>query len=572
MRLLTAGARQTQSTGGFRMDKLHKQVRIAQRRLILQQFVGRLTWCLCVAFAAAAIAIAIGKFFVLPVDSTTWYAAWLGGAFSTGILAAAIWTYLRRSSTLEAAIELDRRFRLKERVSSMLALDDGERETEAGQALVRDAVRRVEALEVKEQFGVAIGRRAWAPLVPAALAVAIALLVSDKALESSAEANTTSPTEVKKQVKASTDSLRKKLAERRKEASDKGLTDAEDLFKRLEEGTKKLSEKQEGDRQKALVQLNDLAKDLEKRKQALGGEDRIKQQLNQMKDVNKGPADKVTKALGEGDFQKALDELKKLQQQVAADKLEPEEKQQLKEQLDEMKEKLQRAVDAHEQAMKDLKQQLDKAKQAGDTPQADKLQQQLDKLAQKAPGMQKLQQMADKLGQAADKMQQGDAKEASEALDQIADDLAAMKKELDEAEMLDQALDEIAEAKDAMGCKKCAGAGCEHCQGGMGRGQGQLDGPPGEGLGEGKGQGARPEKRTDTGAYDSRVRQNVGKGSAVITDMVDGPNIKGKVLEDIKTEIENAKHRETDPLTGQRLPRTHRDHAKEYFDAFREEK
>ena len=50
------------------------------------------------------------------------------------------------------------RFGLKERVSSTLALSPEERESAAGQALVADAVRRVEQIEVSERFGVTFSR------------------------------------------------------------------------------------------------------------------------------------------------------------------------------------------------------------------------------------------------------------------------------------------------------------------------------------------------------------------------------------------------------------------------------
>jgi hypothetical protein len=56
----------------------------------------------------------------------------------------------------------------------------------------------------------------------------------------------------------------------------------------------------------------------------------------------------------------------------------------------------------------------------------------------------------------------------------------------------------------------------------------------------------------------------------VVTDKVDGPNRKGEVREEIKSSFEASKHEAADPLTGQRLPREYREHAKTYFDAIRE--
>ena len=136
--------------------------------------------------------------------------------------------------------------------------------------------------------------------------------------------------------------------------------------------------------------------------------------------------------------------------------------------------------------------------------------------------------------------------------------------------MLDKALDELAETKNAMDCQNCKGQGCAQCQG-QGQGQGnKKQGKPGNGLGKGRGQGNRPENENQTSFYDSSVRQNVGKGGAVLAGQVDGPNRKGEVREEIKTSFESARHEAADPLTGQRLPREYREHAKTYFDAIRE--
>ncbi len=144
-----------------------------------------------------------------------------------------------------------------------------------------------------------------------------------------------------------------------------------------------------------------------------------------------------------------------------------------------------------------------------------------------------------------------------------------MQQSSEEMAMLDQVLDEMAEAKSSMDCKNCKGQGCAQCQG-QGQGQAKKQGQPGNGLGRGRGQGDRPEHENQTSFYDSNVRQNVGKGGAVVTDKVDGPNRKGEVREEIKTSFESSKHEAADPLTGQRLPREYREHAKTYFDAIRE--
>src|SRR4051812_7067219 len=125
------------------MQELHKQVARAHRRLLWQQFAAAFSWCLFATLLVAAIAIAVSKFVAVGIEPLVWLAAWMGGAFAAALLGAAAWTLWRRGSRLDAAIELDHRFGLKERVSSSLALDQTELESPAGQALLADALARV---------------------------------------------------------------------------------------------------------------------------------------------------------------------------------------------------------------------------------------------------------------------------------------------------------------------------------------------------------------------------------------------------------------------------------------------
>jgi hypothetical protein len=168
-------------------------------------------------------------------------------------------------------------------------------------------------------------------------------------------------------------------------------------------------------------------------------------------------------------------------------------------------------------------------------------------------------------------MKQGNSQQAQQALDQLKQQMSQLAQSQEEMQMLDQALDEIAQAKKGM-----TGEGEQQENEGMDQNQWELGGwgkkdrgKPGMGMGEGRGKGERPEEKGKTGFYDSKVSQKVGKGAAVVTDLVDGRNRKGEVSEEIKNAFESARHSDDDPLTGQRLPRDYRDHAKEYFDAFR---
>ena len=140
--------------------------------------------------------------------------------------------------------------------------------------------------------------------------------------------------QVEQRVLNSTENLKKKLEERRKKAIERGLTEAGDLFKKLEQGVDSLNKNEDVDRQNALVKLNDLARDLQQRQKDLLSRDDLRKQLNTLKDIKQGPADRMAKAMKQGDFKAALNELKQLQDQLAKSELSEEEQKQLRDQLE----------------------------------------------------------------------------------------------------------------------------------------------------------------------------------------------------------------------------------------------
>jgi hypothetical protein len=135
--------------------------------------------------------------------------------------------------------------------------------------------------------------------------------------------------------------------------------------------------------------------------------------------------------------------------------------------------------------------------------------------------------------------------------------------------MLDMAMQQLEMAKDSMACKECNGMGCSECQGNMSM-NANFNNRPGRGMGQGIGFGSRPEERNKTGMRNSQVKQNTGRGAAVIAGEADGPNMRGQVREEIKQEMAAQGSEPADPQVIEQLPKSHRDNAKEYFDALRD--
>lgn len=438
------------------MEEIRRQVAAARRRLVMQQFLGILPWALLVALVIAVIGLAIPKYWIIYVDSNIWIASWMGGAVAAGLLFAIGWTMAVRRQALDAAIELDRRFGLKERVSSVLSLRSDELETEAGQALLNDASRRVESIEVREKFGLSISARALWPVLPAIVALAL-ILVPDA--QDKAKAASSVNAEIREQIQRSAQALKERLAEKQKRLEESGLEDAEQIFKKLHQGLDEMSKDGKVDRKQALVKINNLAKELEQRRKDLGDPSQMQKQLDGLKDIERGPADKIADAMKEGNFGKAIEQLKQLQEKMENGDLNEQDKKQLAQQLQQMQQKMQEMVDSQREAKAELERQIQQKMAEGDTEGAGKLQRKLDQLQQQDRQMQQMQQMADKLGKASEAMQNGDMKSAQSQLSEFSDQLQDMQSEMQQLASLDEMMDEISDAKNAMNCEDCAGAG-----------------------------------------------------------------------------------------------------------------
>ncbi len=546
------------------MEPILEQVRRARRRLGWELFLNRLVRCWFAGLFVALLAIAAPKLVTIENLPVQW-PLWCGlTAVVAGLLVAAVWTWWQGRSALDAAVEIDERYGLKQRVASSLSLSSADAATPAGQALLADAARAVRRVDIDERFRIRLGRRAWLPIVPALLAFLLATLVDNREAQSSIDPQAKISQE---QQENAMKKLRKRWAEQRKKAqAKKGLKDAEGLFRELEKQTAKMAEARDADPKKTLVKLNDLAKQLEKRRQQLGGDQELRKQFAKMNNLQRGPADKMVEAMKKGDWQKAIRELDKLKKQLETGKLDPEAKKELEQQMKQLQEKMQEAAEARKQAMDDLKKQIEKEKQRGDLSRAGELQQKLDQMQQQQKKMEQLEQLAQKMGECQQCMKEGDAQGAAESLSEMMKQMEQLQQALEEGEMLDMAMDQLQMAKDSMSCQECQGMGCQSCQG---EGEGnQL----GQGMGRGPGGGTRPDEKNPTNFRNSRVRQKPGRGAAVVVGEAEGPNRRGQVVESVKEQMEVEGGQQADPLVVEKLPKSYREHAEEYFNTLREGK
>ena len=89
-------------------------------------------------------------------------------------------------------------------------------------------------------------------------------------------------------------------------------------------------------------------------------------------------------------------------------------------------------------------------------------------------------------------------------------------------------------------------------------------------MGDGQGEGDRPEEKTKSNFYDSKVKAKVGRGKLVVTGNVRGPNRPGEALEAIKEAMAAADTSEEDPLENLRMPKAQLEQVEQYNNQIRD--
>jgi hypothetical protein len=545
------------------MNPIQKQALRVRRRLITNRFFQNLPATLLVTLMIALLGVMTPKLIHLPVSDSVWFGSWMVGGLLVGLLSNGIMTFLGRPTVYDAAAELDRRFGLRERLSSSLMLTAEDRDTELGRALVADAQRRAESIDIRDKFDWGLHRRLWIPLLPLMLA-GLFFVVPNR--EAPATAINQDAQSSLNQVKNSTKPLLEQVQRKRKLAEEQGLAAAVDMFKRLEGELSELQKETKLDTKQTLAKLNDIKQQLDERRKELGGSDALKKNLKNLEKLEAGPADKLAQSLKEGDFNKAEEALEKLMRQLEEGKLDAEGQKALEKQLEQMEKALAGAAAAHEQAKQALREQIRQAEAAGDMQKAAQLQRKLEQAEAQDATMAQMQQLSESLQECQNAMKSGNTQAAREALEKMASQLQQMNASDAQLQDLEQLMDSLSQSKSQMMCKQCSGDGCTSCMGSM---PGQI---PGSGLGEGQAQGERPEAEDNVDFFDSQVRDQMKLGETLPAGKVGGENRKGTSQVEVQEAVLSSLSEEPEPLDDTPLPKAQRDHARDYFNSIREGK
>jgi hypothetical protein len=435
---------------------VERQVRRVRRRLFWQTLMRSLL----TGWSAALLLIA-GWFLLLPFAFAGFgeMAPWAVPAVLLGVgtLAGFVLAWLRAPHRISAALALDERFGLRERVTTLLLLKPEQADSPVGQALLEDAGTRVGGLKVSERFPLALP---WRTALPGlgALSVALAAYFAAPYLSnlhlgftSNQVAQHYDPKEIQEQL----DNIRKVSALTPKNADEPkteqlkeleaewdklinrslDLKDPEKLRERVNELRnleEKLKERFDSQKEKA-EKTDQLKKELER----LGGGDR------KMQD---GPAKDFQDALVKGQFGKAKDVLDKLKKQLNKEGLTKEQQKQLAQEFKQIQEKLQRLMDENEQ----LKQFQKDAAEGKISPE---------ELERAMEQFKDMQEMNDVLKDLARGLGRGDGRAADKALGKLMKNLGDIELSEEELKELAKCDGDIKAALKVL-LKACANCNC----------------------------------------------------------------------------------------------------------------
>jgi len=545
----------TCSQEGLAVRELEKPIGRVFRRLRVQRFLTAIVWSLAGFLAVATIALGVDKL-ARPLPGPDWlpFAVAGGLAFLTALLVA-IFT---GPSRIDAAVAIDHEFGLNERLSTTLTLPDTMKESPAGRALMADTIKQMTGLDVADKFGLRVPRRAWAPLIPALFAMLLFLAPGWAEKMVKAKSSGTAETKVDQRVVSKqSELLRERISAQRKDMDKTKFAEAEKLLAEVEKAANDLAKAPPADKDKAMIALNKLTDAVKDRQKQLGTPEQVNRQLQNLKDMNtNGPAGEFMKDLAKGNFEKAANDLKKLQEKLASGKMTEQEKKALKDQISDMSKQLKQLANLDER-----KKQLEKAQKNGGLSK-EQFNKEMAKLGEQQKSLDKLQKLADQLAKASEQMNKGDLKKAADQLGMSQKQMEEMAKQMQELQSLDSALADLQEAKDGMSSNEGMNQLGEGMSS-MNKRKNQMNGRGGMG----RGSGDRPEAPDDVASYDSKVKQQIGKGKAVLEGL--GPKqtqSKGTSVFSVQAEAETSSGDAADALTNQKVPKSVEKHVRGYFD------
>jgi hypothetical protein len=570
---------------------LEKQVKRVRGRLFLQACVNRLI----VAWTAGCGLMAVwllAKPYLLNGTAKLWMDWAAGGTiFGLATIVAVVLAIRRMPSLVAAALALDERFKLRERVTTSLTLSEDEKYTPAGQALLADAQAKATGLRVGAQFPIKLGwKSALVPVSAAGLALLAVFYdpVIPQPQGQAATATPLPPEAIKEIEQKKQEYLQRPKSDPAKPERPK-TEDMQRIEAKVEEILKRpaTTDKEVKDRLAELTSLEEQLRKKEKEdaERVQGFQEQLQKAADQLQKKDKsagknqdGPAKDLKDKLAKGEMDKAKEEVERLGKKIKdGDQINKKDKEQLAQELKDMKEELERVAKEKEKEDEEKRQEREKKLEEQfkegkiDKEELDREKKKIDEERKKTSNTQEL---ADKLGKCEKCLNDGDNEGAAKALQEAAEQLDKMQNDQQSLDDLQGELQRMSDLRDSMGkaCDKCNGGrqSSEDDAETLSRNSGDEGDSKGQGSGSGKGRkgvGRRPENKAgDSKSVDAKQKSPFDrKGAKIQVGTAEGKSLKGLTGPSLDGEIKQASQDAPDAIDAQRIPRGYKDSAKGYF-------
>ena len=481
------------------------------RRKLVKRVAGRLGWETTIRIGAKALLILLVFVCLLILldkliflGRPTVYG--VGAATVLCVFYVVLVSVRRWPNDGEAALAIDRRLRLKERLSTSLSVEGDT--SPMALAVVLDASSYARSVPVAKSFPLRVPSTFWWAMLAAGLAVAILgampqldLLARKHKLELAKEEQ--------EAVQEQAQDMRRKLEQLKTRAAARRL---DEHFEKMDAVIKEM-EKGELTRSEAMAKLTELGESLKEARKNLAKDNDLAKALARKSQPQLEQTKDLASALKKSDFDAAKEELKKLAEKVKSGELPKEE--------------------------------------------ADKLKNEMCKLGELAGADSELGQALAEFGELLDREDVEGMSQALAKLDLTLDDLQKLQEELD-----------VLSACQGM-CKGCQGGlrgklATHDLAGIYSAGTGRKPGPGMGGPGIGAG-GIAPVAEEEVDFEITGVKGEIRKGRLVGSFFVDGKQLKGEAKIAYSEAVEAAGNGAAEALERDRIPRVYEDYVREYF-------
>lgn len=573
------------------MNEIRQAIKSAAWRLLVTDFFRALAICATGAVGAVFVARLVEMLFGLTFPWRQPMGGIFAGVGAATLIAASVWTFVIRRRELAVARDLDERAGLRESLSTALCVEH------SPDPWARNVVEaaRAKALSVKVREAIPISApRAWPAPILASLALVLLWftlspidILGILAKKEEKERARQSLLEVKSDIQQKEQKLKEILAKtdvkfEQDKTSDPALTKPEDM------------QKPEELQRAAVRKLTDLNEALSKLKQGEKAEQlqALKDKMEQLKQPGPGPLNDLQRAMARGEFGKAQEALEDLKKQMQDGSLTEEQKEQAKQQLENLAEQLKKAAEDQKQIQQKLEaagmsqeQAKQLMQQMKSDPQA--AQQALEQLKNLSPeqkeqlmkaamaqmkASQQCQNMGESMSQMSQNMgKQGMSQQGMEAADSLGEQLSGSEMMDQDMQSLDSAMKEAQQQLSDLG--QCLG----NCTGGDKDGMnrwgksGQWNNKSSDKLGSGTGGGGRgmgsnkEDSPTDYNMQKDKANVQNNGGPIIGSRLVQGEQIKGESVAEFSDAVTAGSKAATEALTSEQIPPDLHAAVKSYF-------